>query len=236
MIRPYNQSIFSIRQHYLTTFPEDSFARPTEQEEKETDTSKIYKLRYTINLLPYVCSHLEIKPDKDGYLAEQWVHNKYDVLDILTRCNEWPVFRTKAVKDLIKFKWDAFGFNFHLIGYMNHMVFLTLLIIYDIKVYLNDDLYEYIDNPEMKHGKERVRIDPHGNDFALILLIGVVYSFVYLIIQIKKMGAMKLITQPHKVDASIWIEIVYICICILVTVIHQTQDPQDFLAKSAMLI
>jgi hypothetical protein len=77
-------------------------------------------------------------------------------------------------------------------GFLNHMVLLALIVIYDIKVYLNDDLYEWRDNEEMK--KERVRIDPHGNDFAYILLIGVVYSFVYLIFQLKRIGAKKLLT------------------------------------------
>jgi hypothetical protein len=105
IIRPYNHSIFSIRQHYLTTFPEASFERPEEGQDR-IDTSKIFKINYTCNLLPYICSHLELKPDKFGKMTETWVNDSYDVLDILSNCSEWSVFKTKAVKDLIRFKWD----------------------------------------------------------------------------------------------------------------------------------
>jgi len=133
-----------------------------------------------------------MKANKDSDIVETWVNTEYDVLDLLTKTNEWSVFKTKAVKDLIKFKWDAYCFNFHLLGFMNHMVMLGLLVVYDIKVYLNDDLYKWVENKEfdlekekldsnLENGKMRVRIDEHGNDFAYILLIGVVYSFVYLI-------------------------------------------------------
>ena len=247
VIRPYSHSIFSIRQHYLTTFPEISFERPSEEDQSKTDTSKIYKLNYTINLLPLVTSHLQMRANKDKDIVETWVNTDYDVLDLLTKTNEWSVFKTKAVKDLIKFKWDAYCFNFHLLGFLNHMVMLGLLVVYDIKVYLNDDLYKWVENKEfdvekekldrnLEQGKMRVRIDEHGNDFAYILLIGVVYSFVYLIFQLKRIGAKKIITQPHKVDPFVWAEIIYIAICILVSLIHQTYDPQDFVAKILMLI
>lgn len=156
------------------------------------------------------------------------------------------MFKTKAVKDLIKFKWDSYTFNFHMVGFLNHMVLLILIAVYDVRVYLNDGLYEWKDKPESENCvinlkekedcKIRERIDPHGNDFAFILLIGVVYSFVYLMFQMKRIGVWKIMCAPHKVDPFIWAEIVYITICILVSLVHQTYDPQDFIAKILMLI
>lgn len=83
--------------------------------------------------------------------------------------------------DLIKYKWENYGFKFHLIGFFNHMLLLILLITYNIRVYINDNLYTYIENKEKPHGVERIRLDPHGNDFAFILLIGIAYPFIYLI-------------------------------------------------------
>lgn len=50
LIRPYNNSIFSIRQHYLTTFPEDSFSRMPDADDnggygaKVIESNKIYKI------------------------------------------------------------------------------------------------------------------------------------------------------------------------------------------------
>ena len=84
MIRPYSKSIFSIRQHYLSTFPEVTFERPSEETEANTDTSKIFKINYTINLLPYVTTHLQMRANKDKDIVETWVHTQYDVLDLLT--------------------------------------------------------------------------------------------------------------------------------------------------------
>jgi hypothetical protein len=122
-----------------------------------------------------------MRPTTTGALTETWINHEIDVLDLLKESTEFEIFKTKAVLDLIKFKWDSYGFNFHLIGFINHMLMLILLIIYNIKVYLNDSLYGYIDNPMMPRGKERVRLDPHGNDFAFILLIGIAYQSVYVL-------------------------------------------------------
>lgn len=73
-----------IRQHYLTTFPEISFERQDVEDEKiVVDTSKIYKMNYSINLLPYVCSHLQMRPGSNGALQETWVNTNHDVLELL---------------------------------------------------------------------------------------------------------------------------------------------------------
>ena len=49
VLRPYNHSVFSIRQHYLTTFPEVAFQRMPDTDnpfldDKQIDSSKIYKI------------------------------------------------------------------------------------------------------------------------------------------------------------------------------------------------
>jgi hypothetical protein len=54
--RPYNESIFNIRQHYSTVFPEPEFEEATNEDgsmkDPSIDSSKIYKIKYSINLLP----------------------------------------------------------------------------------------------------------------------------------------------------------------------------------------
>jgi hypothetical protein len=52
----------------------------------------------------------------------------------------------------------------------------------------------------------------------------------------KKIGFKKFLTQPHKIDSDIYIDILYISICILVSLIHQSFDPQDMIAKFSMLV
>jgi hypothetical protein len=64
MIRNYEGSIFGIRQHYLTTFPEDSFARISD--DVKHDTSDLHKIQYSVNLLPYVAHGMDSQI-KDKY-------------------------------------------------------------------------------------------------------------------------------------------------------------------------
>ena len=61
VFRAYNESVFAIRQHYLSTFPESSFARMVDIDDPlyHLDSSKIYKIDYSINLLPSTCPFIE---------------------------------------------------------------------------------------------------------------------------------------------------------------------------------
>jgi hypothetical protein len=64
MIRNYEGSIFAVRQHYLTTFPEKSLARIINDE--DLDTSDLHKIEYSVNLLPFVAQYME-STNKDKY-------------------------------------------------------------------------------------------------------------------------------------------------------------------------
>ena len=157
-IRPYNQSIFNLRQHYLTTFPEEGFARLPDADDvggvstkrSNIDSSKIYKIDYSINLLPHVCSHITNIPDGNGENQKTKVNPEVDVMELLMFSKEFDIFNSQPVLDLIEFKWAKIGFYFHLIGFVNQMIFLILLIIYNVSTYINDDVYEYVetDDPE----------------------------------------------------------------------------------------
>lgn len=52
--RPYQGSIFDVRDHYNKVFHEESFKDTIGAlaEDQEVDTSKVYKIQYTLNLLP----------------------------------------------------------------------------------------------------------------------------------------------------------------------------------------
>ena len=87
LLRPYNGSIFDIRKNYKTVFPEEELQAiekdddisedvdrngrpmsPTSRAKKEkgpkVDTSKIYKIIYRVNLIPYVGEHVIEVDDK----------------------------------------------------------------------------------------------------------------------------------------------------------------------------
>lgn len=46
-LRPYNGSIYEIRNHYQTVFPEEEFQEAAEN----VQSDKVYKIKYTLNLL-----------------------------------------------------------------------------------------------------------------------------------------------------------------------------------------
>ena len=65
-MRPYNFSIFKIRKHYRTVFPEDNFLPIDEQ--KGVDRSRIFKIKYSMNLLPKIGVHARYIKDANGRL------------------------------------------------------------------------------------------------------------------------------------------------------------------------
>lgn len=62
--RGYNHSIFEVRSNYDLVFGEDEF-KPIDIDEsnpnQKVDSSKIYKIKYTLNLLPRACMHVDVR-------------------------------------------------------------------------------------------------------------------------------------------------------------------------------
>jgi len=56
-IRPYNESYFHVRYHYKNVFPENKFESI---EGKNVGGSSVYKIKYSINLLPVIGEHMDI--------------------------------------------------------------------------------------------------------------------------------------------------------------------------------
>ena len=87
------------------------------------------------------------------------------------------MFQSQAIEDLIEFKWNEFGFTFHLIGSLIHMVQMIILIFYVNYVYISGNLEVASDGKLVK-----------GNPFAYILLTGIIYPMCYSIVQSMKVG------------------------------------------------
>ena len=65
--RAFNENIFDIRKHYRTVFPEPEFEEIQESKKnepqkvlffKDFDSSKVYKIKYTVNMLPFIGKYL----------------------------------------------------------------------------------------------------------------------------------------------------------------------------------
>ena len=59
-IRPYNSSLFRIRENYKNVFYEKNFVAIEDNmdENQQMDMTKIYKIRYSVNLLPTIGEYI----------------------------------------------------------------------------------------------------------------------------------------------------------------------------------
>ena len=60
-------------------------------------------------------------------------NNEIYFLGQCAESDEITMFQSQNLEDLIDFKWNAFGFNFHLIGTTVHLVYLGFLFVYTMR-------------------------------------------------------------------------------------------------------
>lgn len=76
--------------------------------------------------------------------------------------DELSIFKSKAVQELIKFKWEQTAFNFHMFGCVVHLVYMAVL-------------FFYIDMAYIDHPKE----EKLNSSIVYILLIFQIYPAAY---------------------------------------------------------
>ena len=85
-------------------------------------------------------------------------NEEVDVIELFNHSDEFSLFTTHPVLDMIQFRWDTYGFQFHIVGFIFHFFQLIILVIYTVDVYIRDGLYEYIETDDLSvmGGLERV--------------------------------------------------------------------------------
>jgi hypothetical protein len=73
---------------------------------------KIYKIKYTLNLLP------SISEDKDSLMTA------------LGETNELKILSTKVIRDVLEFRWNTYAYKFHYIGLFIHVIYVLVFNIY----------------------------------------------------------------------------------------------------------
>lgn len=178
-LRPYNESIFSIRKHYRTVFPEPEFDDLFDADgsaKEDVDSSKIYKIKYTVNILPQIGAHIALVEDENGKFTKQLFNDDIPWMELITSSEELDIFKSKSLVPLITFKWNTFGRRHHMYGFCFHMLQVIVLTIYVANIYIDNLLYD-------------VKTDTMArNWYALALLIGVSYKIMYEIIQTLRVG------------------------------------------------
>jgi hypothetical protein len=108
---PYNSSVFDIKHKYQEVF---GYLHSS----KASKDGKVYKIKYTMNLLPCVTY-------QDG--ACEGVN---DLLDCLIGSEEHCMFETKIVKDFFDFQWNSYAKFLHFYGAAVHFLYLFLFVFY----------------------------------------------------------------------------------------------------------
>mmetsp|Transcript_797 Transcript_797/g.992 ORF Transcript_797/g.992 Transcript_797/m.992 type:complete len:305 (+) Transcript_797:467-1381(+) len=177
VLRPYNDSIYVLRRKYKSVFKEKEFEDIHESEDgvqKDISSDKIYKIKYSIILLPLIGQHI-------GYDAEgnkELQNDSVSFLGLCTDSDELEIFECNSLNEMIEFKWNQFGFRHHLISFLIHAIQMGFVIAYVQIVYLSNSLFDWdaynADNSVLQYKQ---------NGYAIFLLVGILYPFIYECIQ-----------------------------------------------------
>jgi hypothetical protein len=124
MIVAFGGSIFQIRGTYQKIFG-NLLDEIEQQKEVNPDEARMFKLKYTLNLLPGVT----YEPGSDESTTMS------DLLEELCNSDELDIFRTDVVIDLFQFSWDKYAKHLHYYGISVHFLYVIFFTIYIDQVF-----------------------------------------------------------------------------------------------------
>ena len=86
------------------------------------DNLKVYRITYTLNLLPSVANNREEA-------------HQISLMELLSKSDDLEIFDTKVVSDLIRFSWENYASHVHFFGAFIHLVYAISFFIYVSLVY-----------------------------------------------------------------------------------------------------
>lgn len=110
-----------------------------------------------------------VKTDADG--NKMYINCETKFLEKCIDSEDLDIFDVENFQTLVLFKWDAYGYNVVRFSFFMHLVYMALLVIYNIIIYIRDEQ------------------DKNVTKLAEIILVAAVfYPAVYDFVQIIKMG------------------------------------------------
>lgn len=105
------------------------------------------------------------------------VNHDVPFMKIIAKSDELKIFKTISLKDLIEFKWNEFGMMVHLVGCMMHMCQIAILIFYVHFIYIENHLCK--SETTTMNDKKSTKMQCEENVYAIVLLGGIIYPFIY---------------------------------------------------------
>lgn len=119
---PFNSSIFQLRGTY-----DKVFGKMLDEDQGNLKEKKMYKIKYTLNLLPKVT----YKPGSDESTGMN------ELMELLGNTSELEIFRSKVIEDFFNFQWDNYAKHLHYYGASVHLVYVIMFSTYVNIVYNN---------------------------------------------------------------------------------------------------
>lgn len=144
LIRPYNMPLFKLRENYRAIFPEPQFNREEhgegdQDQDNHNKMEKVYKIKYTINLLPQIGEHFRQTYCGNHLSSSMLVNEGISLLESLSSSDQGECFHAESIQQLIDFKWEAYGRQHHLLGCVMHFIYCLTVIEYVFVTYIKGD-------------------------------------------------------------------------------------------------
>lgn len=128
---------------------------------KEIGNAPVYKIKYSINLLPIIGEHCEIIEDSDGNLSTKIVHEGVSLTSLFQETEEVEIFDASCIQETIQYKWDTYGMRFHIFGFLMHCLYVIVVNVFVAVSYLEEN-----------DGDQ-------GRIYVILLAIGILYPWIY---------------------------------------------------------
>jgi|TARA_B110001450_G_scaffold255281_1_gene282438 hypothetical protein len=144
-------------------------------------------------------------------------------INLLEECansEELSIFETDTLKDLIEFKWNQYGYLFHLGGFLIHAVYVLMLFVYTDMVYINGSSKALADDG----------FKTNFHSLLIVLLALITYPLLYEIIQMFKGGL-----GEYFSDFGNYFDLIYIFGSFIMAFVHWG-NPYSFASKLLMSV
>lgn len=122
---------------YLQVFGGEEFSPDALSQTK--DKSKIYKIKYSVNLLGQCGKYCE--QDENGEIKV--INEDVNLMGLAEETEEMGIFDTPAIVDIIEYRWDYYAMSFHLKGLFMNVLYIISFILYVKEGYIEGDDSEH---------------------------------------------------------------------------------------------
>jgi len=107
----------------------------TKEENVDEDQTRVYKIRFEINLLASIGEYKIEDPDNKGQFI--FKNQGVSLMALAAETEEMSIFNTESFGILIQYKWEQYGQKHHIFGSVMHLFYVICIIVYVNEIYLN---------------------------------------------------------------------------------------------------